>query len=256
MLKLRFALTIILTSTCIISGSAFSLYRAYKHKLYRRTHDERYTIKRILQTGPEAYALPTQYLAECLDLSIDQPTNLYNFSPIQARQKLLTLPLIADAHVELIKPDTLYIDYTTRIPIFKLIDYDNTGIDAQGHLFPLEPCLTPKNLPELAIGTPLPEPVWGQQIDIAPAQSILSLLKPYQDIFTISRIDLSDALAPSAGRRQIVLILNDGQSRILRLTPTRYPQELGNYLELRKTLITSPGQQIIDMRIENLAFID
>lgn len=260
MLKLRFVLTIIFTSICIALGSAFSLYRAYKHKLYRRTQDERYTIKRILQTGPEFYALPTQYLAECLDLSFDKPTNLYTFCTHSARQKLLSLPHIADAKIEIIKPDTLYIDYKARMPIAELIDYSNTGIDINGHLFPLDPYFTPKNLPQIAIGTALSEPIWGQQIDISVAQKILTLLAPYQDIFQITRIDLTDVKAPSAGRRQIVLILEDGQTRILRLTPTKYPQELGNYLELRKTFVQTPvilhNPQIIDMRIENLAFID
>lgn len=256
-MQLSKSLSIICVSTLLISGSGYALLRAYKHKLNHRLSNPDYLINLIVQTGPEKNALPTNYLAELLNLSVDQPTNLYQFSPADAKEALLASPLIKTAHVKPIKPSAIYIDYTVRKPIAKLSSHQNTGIDCEGYLFPLSPHLTPKNLPELALPN-IPEEIsWGKKIDLAITRDIFALLTQPKlfDIFTIKRLDLSQINASSAGRREIALIIEDqGTPRTLRLSPKSYAQNLGNYLELRTTLDPETSH-IIDFRIDGTAYI-
>ena len=246
-MQLSKALSIIIGSTVVTSGSAFTLTRLYKSKLNRRLANQDYEISLIVQTGPQKCALPTRYLAELLDLSIDQPQNLYAFSISDATQKLLASPLIESAVIKPIKPSALYIDYKVRIPIAKIGNKTNTGIDHTGHQFPIEPYLSPKILPELFLSS---------------TQSIPAALSIFEQIsqtfssepFILERLDLSEVDAASAGRRQIIVIIQDDSNhRILRLSSERYIQDISNYFSLRKTL--SANESIIDMRLSDTAFI-
>ncbi len=241
------SLSIIALSTLVISGSAYGLLKTYRSKLQKRLQNPDYHLSLIVQTGPEKNALPTHYLAELMDLSCDKPTNLYAFSPKEARKKLLASPLIQYAKVSLIKPSAIYVDYTCRRPILSLAEYPNTGVDKDGHLFPIEPYLSPKNLPELILGTPLDLPLAKNQLSMNLTLNIMSLL----DKEDITRIDLSHIDAKSAGRRQIVVIVNN---HTLRLTPKNYAKELERYFELRPKI--ENRTTTIDFRIEDMAFID
>ena len=90
---------------------------------------------------------------------------------------------------------------------------------------------------------------------------------------TLVGVDLSNAFASSYGQRQIVLEFHDRtkrlvgglpsvevQTRILRLAPDNYKEQLANYLVLRGYLRQQPkfdqGKvSIIDLRLSELAFI-
>ena len=256
-MQLSKSLTIICVSTLLISGSGYALLRAYKQKLDHRLANPDYLINLIVQTGPEKNALPTNYLAELLELSVDKPTNLYQFSAADAKEALLKSPLIKTAHIKAIKPSAIYIDYTVRKPIAQLCSNHNTGIDEEGWLFPLSPYLSPKNLPELSLPHLPEDALWGQKTDLGLAKELFAMLTQPKlfDIFTIKRLDLSQVNAPSAGRREIVLIIDDqGAERTLRLSPKSYAQNLGNYLELRTTL-DKETSHTIDFRLENTAYI-
>ncbi|MCP5491551.1 MAG: hypothetical protein H7A40_00730 [Chlamydiales bacterium] len=246
-MQLSKALLIIVGSTLIVSGSAYTLTTLYKNKLKRRLADEDYQISLIVQTGPQKCALPTQYLAELLDLSIDEPQNLYAFSISNATQKLLASPLIESASIKPIKPSALYIDYKVRVPIAKLGNISNTGIDRTGHQFPLEPYLSPKILPDLFLSS---------THDVNQALCIFEEVNHrfLNEQFVLERLDLSEIDAPSAGRQQIVaILLDEGHRRILRLSPKRYHQDINNYFSLRKTL--SAKENIVDLRLAETAFI-
>jgi cell division septal protein FtsQ len=255
----------IFLSTCLISGTATLawLYYVYLGKL--RIHDDQYLIKAIVQTGPQREALRTAYLEELLNLSADQPTNLYALDPKVAVQCLLASPVIKQARANRLPPDTLLIDYTVRQPVAILLDYTNTAIDTEGMPFPILPFFTPKKLPEIYLGLPqlasLPdgkqELPWSTPLSSKEASLALKLITllsapAYRDHFPLMRVDASQAYAESYGQRQIVVIL-ENPYRVLRLGTEDYLQALGNYLELKTKLL--PEDSLIDLRIPRLAYI-
>ena len=106
-----------------------------------------------------------------------------------------------------------------------------------------------------------------------------------RDKFTLISIDVSKAFAPSKGKREIVVEIEDelilshnGKKHILtfpkllRFSPKNYPQQLGNFLTLQNKMHQDYGKQIgnisdleenirfakkvVDLRIDDLAFID
>lgn len=293
-LPLNEALFWILLSTLFVSGTAGLglLYFQYIKEMHAQ--DDTYRIVAIVQTTPEPEALKTIYLAELLELSVDQPTNLYRFNTKEARRRLLASPLIKEAFVKKIRPGTVYVDYVVRKPIAFLTDYTNTVMDAEGVLFPYKPFFTPKKLPEVYLGIQQPidqaplnpwgRPVQGKQMELA-----LSLLQHLNanycsETISVRRIDVSKAYAPSCGQRQIVVELENQLikesnnqltttlcSHILRLSTDSYLQGLANYAVLRDHLrqqqdlkphVEAPlpdtvrkETKIFDLRLSQLAFI-
>lgn len=209
---------------------------------------------RIVQTGPQKEALRTPYLAELIELSADHPVIADRFDPAHAKQKLLQSPVIQSAFVKVIRPDTVYIDYTVRQPIAWLFDFDNIALDEEGVPFPIIPFFSPKKLPEIVLG--LKNFTWSRPLKDQKTVLALNLLKMIQaKSLTLLRLDVTASFAPSLGQREIVVTLEEnGFSKYLRLTPKNFAQELGNYLELRKTL--PPETQVIDLRIPQLAFLE
>lgn len=268
-----------LTLTLGLSGISF-------WKKYRKEKQEssQYQIRAIIQTGPEKEALKTTYLAELLGLSADSPQQLYLFNLKKAESLLLSSPLIANAKLSRMAPSTLYIDYEVRKPVAWLSDFKNIAIDAEGHLFPVAPFLSPKRLPEIYLGISSLEK-W--QIDTPAyhlAMKILQFLEtvPWTEGLIIQRIDVSNAFAPSLGLREVVLITEEEVSiqkekgelvcifpKILRLAPKDYEEQLTHFFNLRRTMAEDYKKQlmslqtggkfaprIIDLRIPHLAFVE
>ena len=225
------------------------MLKMYQKKLQKRLCHPNYQISLVLQTGPEKRALPTHYLCELMGLSRDQPTNLYAFSPKKAKKKLLASPLIKKVDVKPVKPSAIYVDYTARVPIAELGEYPNCAIDDEGIIFPLEPYLTPKNLPILILGKSLSLPLFDQKLDMRLTNDLLRQCDELS--LDVKRIDLKDINAKSIGRRQIILQIGN---HLLRLTPKNYREELANYIELTKSL-ANEEEKVIDFRLENTAFM-
>ncbi|MEM8727781.1 MAG: hypothetical protein AAGE99_03630 [Chlamydiota bacterium] len=206
-------------------------------------------VRVIAQTGPIKEGLKTDCLAELLDLSFDRPKCL---SSEKVEEVLRKSPCIQKVSASYPNPETLYIDYILRNPIFALIDLDNTALDLEGYLFPLTPYFTPKKLPELYLGLkeipPFEKPLQGKEIALA--TDLYRLLKE-----EIGRIDLSRIDETSLGKKEIVVILklSNGMRHILRLSTTRYKEELDNYQALRSTL--REGDFTIDLRIPQLGYV-
>lgn len=274
----------------------YSLFRQWQ---MHRLSDEQYKIVAIVQTGPEREALQTAFLAELLDLSADQSISLYAFDVSRAERALLACPLISEAKIKRVPPGILYIDYTIRKPVAQLADYQNCGLDKEGFFFPLAPFYSPKNLPEIYLGLPPFDVhdaqhgrtggVWAispQDKYLILALDILRMLRdtPWREGMRLKRIDVSNAFAPSAGQREIVLLTEDELifreneietvcffPRILRLPAKNYSQQLSNFLTLRRQMLedyrrqikksqfaASPVQfapRIVDLRIPKLAFV-
>lgn len=282
-IPLKKAILMILASTFLVSGSSAICLLAYKYIQWNKVNDSKYDILAIVQATNVKEPLNTSYLAELLNLSKDQPTNIYRFNKDIGTKMLLKSPLIKKAEVKKIYPGTLYVHYIPREPIAFLVDYPNVAIDHESFIFPFKPFFTPKILPEIYLGLEyeshtnlLGTKIKSERIKLA--LSILNFLKQkvLSDDLVLKRIDVKDAFASSFGQKQIVLVLEDriektknGKShfyrpiRVLRLSTHRYLEELNDYLSLRKYIIQKESKEylssnkykIIDLRIPQLAFI-
>ena len=206
-------------------------------------------IRFIAQTGPVKEGLKTDDLAEILDLSADQPRSL---SAAEAEKTLKKNPLIKSVSAAYWAPETLYIDYTLRHPIFVLGDFENIGVDSDGFFFPLRPYFTPKKLPELYLG--LTE---RADLDCPLGEKERTLAHHFLAYFkeNLKRIDLSKIEASSLGKREIVVILEPlcAPLQIVRLSPKRYREQLRDYEKLKPHI--PPEAMVIDLRIPNLAYL-
>lgn len=252
------ALSWIVCSAILVSGSVYSGANFYLRWQKKKELDPRNRLMAIVQTGPQKEVLHSSYLAELLDLSLDRPQSFHTFNSKAAAEKLLRSPVIKEAQVEVIKPGTVYVDYAVRQPVAWLYDYENAAIDEEGYFFPIHPFFSPKKLPEVYLGLQEDQeisrewnrPIQGKKIELA--LHLLQLLSSpsYRDYFPVKRIDVSHAYAESYGIREIVIITeeeiiqqNAGRSTvfvvpyILRLSTKNHAQELGNYLKLREQLL-------------------
>ncbi|MBA2729038.1 MAG: hypothetical protein H0U49_12810 [Parachlamydiaceae bacterium] len=269
------AIVRILVSVLLLSGAASAATFFFFRFREGRANDSRYDIVAVVQSCHQNEGLKTSLLVELLQLSVDQPANLYRFDVNDARQKLFECPIIQMAEIQKIMPGTLYIEYSYRKPVAYISDYSNTAVDDQGVLIPFKPYYTPKNIPELIIGfeNNPSHLVWGTELRGAKSYLAFSLLKVFNEHFaiegcTVRCIDISKAFETSCGQREIVISLDERLKppgrRILRLTVEHYPQQLANYLALRPLLneefvneeASSLSNLVVDMRIPKLAYIN
>jgi len=257
--------------TLAISGSAWLGWFYYVHLRGSRSHDPQYNIEAIVQSHPQKEGLKTVYLAELLKLSLDNPTNLYDFDIEEGRRSLLGMPLIKEASIKRIRPGTLFIQYDVRVPIAFLGDYSNTALDDEGILFPFNPFFTPKRLPTLILGFEQVKTGWGESLKDDPKMRLaFEVLKAFFDgsattPFFTHRIDVSKAFDDSEGQRQIVVSLKEQFDAHLityhlRLHPDFYLEGVQHFLTLREHLIEKnlyhdSKELIIDLRLPHLAFL-
>lgn len=242
---------LILTLSCFsISGGATATYLFYFYVKRLQATDETSVIQAVVQTAGEYAPLQTTYLAEILELSQDRPANLSQFDLGKAKSRLLASHVIRKALIKKIKPNTLYLNYEVRKPIAFLGDYTNTAFDQEGFFFPYLPFYAPRLLPEVYIGVEAPPNPWGEKMNPKQIEIVRSLLNRFEP-GVLKRIDLSQWEAPTAGKRQIVLVLE--KEVILRLTPKKYAQELTNYFILADQM--TKKAEVIDFRNESVAYI-
>ncbi len=280
-----------IVGTLIVVTTASHLFLEHVNRKHRELlNDPKARITRIVQTGPQREALSTLCLTEILELSSDRPVPTVLFNAPKALRRLTSCPVIERAKVHVEKPNTLYIDYSTRQPIAWLYDYVDVGLDEKSICFPVIPYFSPKKLPEIYLGlfeqpTPPSSLIWNQPLEderLKLAYTILQLFSKSEA--AIRRVDVSSAFAESCGKRQVVLVIEENCRKILgekertflqpiflRLSVKNIHQELGNYNNLRKklwdtvdfSLLSSQKgmseyvlpPRTIDLRIEGLAFI-
>lgn len=247
------AVSWIVGSIYLIVGGSFKTVQLYREYQELRASSA-YYLCRIMQTGPQKEALKTTYLAELMRISANHPVPYDEFDTDLAHKQLMASPLIREASVKLLGHDTIFVDYTIRQPIGWLYDYENTAFDEEGVPFPISPFFSPKKLPEIYLG--IASIQFGKPLADRKIQLALTLLKLLEQLpLQTKRIDVSKAFVESLGQREIVMVLDEqGFTKYLRLTPKNFSQELGNFLELRKSL--TPTQQVIDLRIPQLAYIE
>lgn len=272
--SLPLALTLIVSSIFLFTGSLYFFFHQKKLPFSFFSRKETF-ITHLVLTGPQRDALSSYFFEEILDLSQDRPEDIKKISLKKKKKKLLSTPMIKEAHLQLYPPSTLYVDYTLREPIAFLSDYENIAVDEEGKLFPFYPFYSPKELPRIYLGnTCLDELSFKSFLKgecFFLAKEILALLKQpaYFADFRVSAIDVSHAFEKSLGKQEIVLDISGGHKESfpylyhLRLTPSRFKKELGDYLVLHKELIEglpvesgSLDEKIIDLRIESTAYIE
>lgn len=275
----------IFLSVLMVSGLAWMGWLYYLHLKELRYQDKQYAITAIVQTTSQSEGLNTGYFAELLGLSVDRPSNLYQFDTKEGTQTLLACPLIKKAVIKKILPQTLYIDYLMRTPAAYVGDYTNTALDREGILFPFNPFYTPKRIPILFLGLQDVEKGWGDSLEghegLKLAFEMMDFMRTIKGLETVAlkKIDVSQAFAESYGQRQIILlveesldIIKEGKPAIvlkpvfLRLNVDEYQKCLMSYSHLRSYLRTQVEESIdtnkqtlepaiVDLRIRQLAFL-
>lgn len=248
----------ILGFTFIVSGSASLSIIYYKHLQDMRTHDAKYAITTIIQQCRSGKELPTDYLAELLSLSVDQPYHLYKWNTGEAEKTLRGSPFIKKAFIEKLPPNTVKITYFARTPVATVGDLDFSLIDREGHLLPALPFYSESSLPKLILGVERVK--WGARM-IAPevtlALEVKHALEEGLSNANLEVVDVSRAFARSAGKRQIIVTLKpEGKTRILRLTAQNYLQQLANYQTLAASGKLDPYPSVsVDLRLDHLAYL-
>jgi len=265
-LSLTEALLWIVGMTLIITMLGHKGIHAYF--VYKR-HDK---ITYLVQTGPCREQLHSDYFMELLDLSIDKPPLFSSFNIHKAREHLLQhAPILQDVHIQKHAPDTVYIDYTVRTPLFCLGDFHNVAIDRCGVPFPLYPFFSPKRLPEIFFGeTTIEQMTLGKALQGKTWEMAVELLdymtKAGKDQFVLRRIDLSRVDAAMLGKREIIIVIENPQLHYLRCSVRHAMAEIDRYLQLRDFLLSTDHQtltvldkevsyRVIDLRLEQFAFI-
>jgi cell division septal protein FtsQ len=288
------ALLWILGSILLISGAVFfSLHLFQKWQNVRR-NQPKYRITSIVQTGLQNNALTTEYLCELMGLSVDHPISIFDFNVKEAVHALEASPVIKEAFVSIIKPNSVYVDYALRKPLAWIYEYENTAIDEEGYLFPVYPFFSPKELPELYLGLEpfdvspqdhdLPMGRWGVPLSSKYMKIGIDLLQKL-NYLNVYRIDVSKAYAPTLGSREIVLYFEDEVlsksklkehlcvfPRLVRMSTKNYEKELQRYQELRTELLEKEKMtidfsgsapyfklfplKVVDLRIDGMGFIE
>jgi hypothetical protein len=243
---------IVISSLYVITGGTYKLTKTYQAYCLERKSPKFYLCK-IVQTGLQKEALKTAYLGELMEISADKPTLFDDFDPIAAQKKLVASLVIEDAFVRRIAPDTVYVDYTVRLPIAYCADFENIVFDSSGACFPLLPFFAPKTLPEVFFG--IQEFTWKETLPKEKTLLALQLLQIFETSFVdVKKIDVSRVFKRNLAKKEIIAVVNErGVTKILRLSTKNFEKEIQNYLELRKNLVDAA--QVIDLRIPDLGFI-
>jgi hypothetical protein len=244
--------------TFTISGSAFFGFVYYKHVQELRSSDSKYAIRAVVQNCCGGMILPTSYLTEILNLSADVPFHLYKWNIAEAEKQIQTSPYIKSATIERIAPDTLKINYYSRIPVAIIGDLTNGAIDSEGYLLPRHTQFLESSLPKFVIGVERVQ--WGEKITTPEVALALELRKMIDKEFPQQKlisVDVSRAFARSAGKRQAVIVFEkEGVNHILRVTANNFPQQLANYKQLvASNKLTTTASTTIDLRLNHLAYL-
>lgn len=283
------ALIWIFLSTLLVSGSATLAWLYFLHLKESRLQSTQYSIHSLIIEHPEkGLRLPSEWIATALNLSTDNPTNLYLLPLEEAEQRLHQFPLIKKATLERLPPQQLRVRYELRQPIARLFDWSSTAIDKEGFLFPLLPehSLAAEQsqvlFPSIYLGLPESDGTsfrdgkpWGYRIVGKEWELFLQVLESWKKYRTelghLVQIDVSQAYAESLGKREIVLILEENESgksqKIqLRLHIKNYERSLDHYKRLKEEKLdqqlladraspTDSEEMIVDMRVPGLALI-
>jgi hypothetical protein len=249
-LPVRTALLWIWGSTIVFSGGivlALQLKQKWNSEVRR---NPKFVVQTIVQKCDSVESLSTDYLAECLGLSLDRSYTLFQRSTKEMEGILEASPLIKTASVSKILPSGLYIEYTLRQPIALLHDLQNTAFDNEGVLFPLQPFRTPKVLPEVAFGERM-EQKMSLALEVLAFAGQTNWEKPLK---RLSRIDLSRADRARISQREMIFVFNTDSDMFLylRLPVGEWRERMALFLKIPPEHLTSG---VIDLRLPLTAYV-
>jgi cell division septal protein FtsQ len=261
-IPLRKALLYVFLSVCLIWGISCLVWWYRSWRLQEQRLNPLYSITTIIQTCSR-HPLQTWQLAELLDLSHDERTNLYFFDTALGKERVLACPVIKKAQVRKMRPGIVHIDYETREPKALIADYENMACDEEGFIFPLFPYFSPKLLPEVYLGSKATddEIAWNrvlrsEKLDLAFA-AIDFVSNHFPVDLRLVRVDVHKAFALSAGEREMVLLLEkDGQRCFVRLHRQGFERNLRLLLQLQPELEKmSHIVEIVDLRSPGIVLV-
>ena len=236
---------------------------AWRHELQERAEDPHYTIRALVQTGPEVEAVPTGYLAELLGLSKDRPVNLYQVSTTHLEERLLSSPVLREARVSRRLPSTLEIQYQARTPIAAVIDLEQGWLDEEGVLFPGQPFQRPRQLVQVYLGLhrklkpPYTSKLWGSSIPKEQITLLEEFLQhPAWQNFTLQMVDLGRLQDADYGKREWVLRGKPaGWNHVwwVRLPSRNWQTALAYLPRLVEAIRESDHSVLVDLRMDQMA---
>ena len=213
-LSLKSSLVFILFSMFFCFFPILVVIKTIQNRSEARSESADYQLEAIVQTGPRMRALPSQYLLQQLGISKDSKESIYSLDTDYLKDRLIVHPVISDAIVDIIPPDTLYIDYTVRNPKAILGNWENTAIDSEFTLFPLHPYYTPKDLPKIYISENSEnlEIKWGKRYQTDEIRLSFEYINLWEEALhqrgvLIKQIDVSDVFNQQFGQREVILQL-------------------------------------------------
>ena len=251
-------------SVILFSGTLWGVYGGYHYFWNQRLEDPRYNTTVLLQTSLEKEPLKSSFLAELLEISVDNPTNLYQFNLRMGEEKLISFPLIKQAVLKRLPPGTLHIDYSIRKPVALVGDFTNTAIDEERRLIPFKPFFSPKKLPSIVLGLQNTNLRWGMQLDDSLGSlsfKILEILHKKGMQSVVLTIDVSHIEHSSLGSQKAVVVIEElveGQPLQFTLILNAQDVEDGihRFVMLKnKLLYRMKRSAVIDLRLRGLAFI-
>ncbi len=253
-MSLGSSLFLILGSTLLISGSAACLVW-----FWPTASSTPITV--LIHGTPSTHErLPGHFLAAWMGLS-QRPIPFVRFDALAAEKQLAERPMIKHVHVRKVRPDAVCVDYTLRHPIAMLGNLHNTAIDQEGVLIPCYPYFS--QMPHFIVYFPEEwiEGKWGSSL----SPKAFDLLHAFLDAWnrlqfsdtSLVHLDLAGYDYPSAGRRQIVLSLQEKKvgkkiDLLVRLPCEGFSDQLSLYKSLIPYLDNSA---IIDLRFPSLALL-
>lgn len=262
--SIRKAALWIIFCTLFVSGGATLILVYFFHLRALQRTDPAFQIVAIEHAG----LLPTDYLAELLELSVDVPTYLPLFNIQSAKEKLLKSPFIHTVQIKKGQPNRLFVDYDIRRPVVLVADWEKAALDREKVLIPLEPFnegYEDRKMSEIIIGD-VAELSWGKAVEGGGVTLGYALLETLNQEWV--RIDISRVEESSLGKREVIVTFLDA-AIILRLNPDFWREGLFKYLKLvenkeigfefitpefKKKRMDEGKKLVVDMRLKDLAF--
>ncbi len=261
-LSIKSSIVLILFSLFLCFLPILVVIKTIQNREEKKIESDLFELKAIIQTGPRKRALPSQYLLQQMGISNNTHKNIYSLDVDKLKKMLISHPVILDAMVDIIPPDTLYVDYTVRDPKLVLGNWENTAVDTDLTFFPLYPYYTPKKLPKVFISD-INEVKWGEKSRSSELNLTIELVKNWEDPLysrgiAIREVDVSHAFIPKLGDREIVFLLEKiaTAAQFYIRTSSEDAVHLKNFISYYDANETQFDTiDIMDMRLLDVAYI-
>jgi len=199
----------ILGSVVVIQAVVWTSYSVYLMRQYAFHRP----LLGILQNCTSSDALRSEYLLETLHLSKGKNLLCCDVDSAALTAQLKNCPVVESAHISIVEPPYLEVNYSLRSPVAYVKDVENGALDEKGVLIPFAPFYFPKVLPSVILGKEKTQWKWADSIapqKHAAFSEIHSLFKnsnfPH---WKLVAVDLSRLEEASLARQEVIAILQN-----------------------------------------------